>query len=115
MNVEIYDNDFQFNRDNPVEPEDYAANWWVFHNRIYNGHGWFSLDGVKGGPVYIFGNVGWFDDKPARRCIQRDWAADQTIHPGKRYEPTPEGECSRSRTGKVIKLGPEPVEIKEPF
>jgi hypothetical protein len=115
MNVEIYDNDFQFNRDNPVEPEDYAANWWVFHNRIYNGHGWFSLDGVNGGPVYIFGNVGWFDDKPAQRCIQRDWAADQTIHPGKRYEPTPEGEGSRSRTGKVIKLGREPVEVKEPF
>jgi hypothetical protein len=52
VNVEIYDNDFQFNRDNPVEPEDHAANWWIYHNRIYNGHGWFSLDGVSGGPVY---------------------------------------------------------------
>ena len=114
-NVEIYDNDFQFVRDNPVEPEDYALNWWIYHNRIYNGHGWFSLDGVSGGPIYIFGNVGWFDDKPAQRCIQRDWAADQTIHAGKRYVPTPEGECSRSRTGKVIKLGPDPVELKEPI
>ena len=45
VNVEIYDNDFQFVRDNPVEPEDEATNWWVFHNRIYNAHGWFSLDG----------------------------------------------------------------------
>lgn len=59
--------------------------------------------------------MGWFDDKPSRRCIQRDWAADQTIHAGKRYEPTPEGECSRSRTGKVIKLGPEPVELDKPI
>ena len=59
-NVEIYDNDFQFIRDNPLEPEDYALNWWIYHNRIYNGHGWFSLDGVSGGPIYIFGNVGWF-------------------------------------------------------
>jgi hypothetical protein len=29
--------------------------------------------------------------------------------------PTPEGECNRSRIGKVIKLGPEPVELKEPI
>jgi hypothetical protein len=114
-NLEIYDNDFQFIRDNPVEPEDHAENWWIHHNRIYNGHAWFSLDGVSGGPIFIFGNIGWFDDKPARRCIQRDWAADQTIHPGKRYVPTPEGECSRSRTGKVIKLGPDPVDLKEPI
>jgi hypothetical protein len=114
-NVEIYDNDFQFIRDNPVEPEDHAENWWIHHNRIYNGHAWFSLDGVSGGPIYIFANVGWFDDKPARRCVQRDWAADRTIQPGKRYVPTPEGECSRSRTGKVIKLGPDPVELKEPI
>jgi hypothetical protein len=69
-NVEIYDNDFQFIRDNPVEPEDYALNWWIYHNRIYNGHGRFSLDGVSGGPIYIFGNVGWFDDKPAQRCVR---------------------------------------------
>jgi hypothetical protein len=114
-NVEIYDNDFQYIRDNPLEPEDYAVNWWIYHNRIYNGHGWFSLDGVRGGPIYIFGNVGWFDDKPAQRCVQRDWAADQTIHAGKRYVPTSEGECSRSRTGKVIKLGPDPVELNEPI
>src|SRR4029077_9632851 len=38
VNVEIYDNDFQFVRDNPVEPEDQAINWWIFHNRIYNAH-----------------------------------------------------------------------------
>jgi hypothetical protein len=115
VNVEIYDNDFQFVRDNPVEPEDEATNWWVFHNRIYNAHGWFSLDGVGGGPVYIFGNVGWFDDKPSRRCIQRDWAGDRTLQARGSYAPTSENECSRSRTGKVVKLGPGPIELKEPI
>jgi hypothetical protein len=115
VNVEIYDNDFQFNRDNPVEPEDHAINWWVHHNRIYNSHAWFSVVGVSGGPVYIWGNVGWFDDKPARRCIPAEWAADRTLQADGSYAPTPEHECSRSRTGKVIKLGPGETELKEPI
>jgi len=115
VNVEIYDNDFQFVRDNPVEPEDQAINWWIHHNRIYNAHGWFSLDGVGGGPIYIFGNVGWFDDKPARECIPAIWAADSTLQPDGTYAPTTEGECSHSRTGKVIKLGEGATELKEPI
>jgi len=115
VNVEIYDNDFQFIRDNPVEPEDVAINWWIHHNRIYNAHGWFSLDGVGGGPVYIFGNLGWFDDKPSRQCIPAEWAADRTLQKDGSYAPTADNECSRSRTGKVIKLGPGEVELKEPI
>jgi hypothetical protein len=115
VNVEIYDNDFQFIRDNPVEPEDQAINWWIHHNRIYNAHGWFSLDGVGGGPVYIFGNVGWFDDKPSRRCIPAEWAADRTLQADGSYAPTADNECSRSRTGKVVKLGPGETELKEPI
>ena len=115
VNVEIYDNDFQFVRDNPVEPEDQAINWWIHHNRIYNAHAWFSLDGVGGGPIYIFGNVGWFDDKPARECIPAIWAADRTLQSDGHYEPTADNECSRSRTGKVIKLGPGEIDLKEPI
>jgi hypothetical protein len=114
VNVEIYDNDFQFIRDNPIEPEDHAINWWIHHNRIYNAHAWFSLDGVGGGPIYIFGNVGWFDDKPSRRCVPSDWAADRTLQ-ADGYAPTADNECSRSRTGKVIKLGPGRIELKEPI
>ena len=114
VNVEIYDNDFQFIRDNPIEPEDQAVNWWVHHNRIYNAHAWFSLDGVGGGPIYIFGNVGWFDDKPARRCVPSDWAADRTLE-ADGYAPTADNECARSRTGKVIKLGPGKIELREPI
>jgi hypothetical protein len=115
VNVEIYDNDFQFNRDNPVEPEDQAINWWIHHNRIYNSHGWFSLDGVGGGPVYIWGNVGWFDDKPARECIPAVWAADRTLQANGTYQPTSENECSHSRTGKVIKLGEGETGLEEPI
>jgi hypothetical protein len=114
VNVEIYDNEFQFIRDNPVEPEDQAINWWIFHNRIYNAHAWFSLDGIGGGPVYIFGNLGWFDDKPSQRCIPAEWAADRTFQ-ADGYAPTADNECSRSRTGKVIKLGPGKIELKEPI
>ena len=113
-NVEIYDNDFQFIRDNPVEPEDQAVNWWIHHNRIYNAHAWFSLDGVGGGPIYIFGNTGWFDDKPSRRCVPSDWAADRTLQ-ADGYAPTANNECARSRTGKVIKLGAGRIELREPI
>jgi hypothetical protein len=115
VNVEIYDNDFQFNRDNPVEPEDQAINWWIHHNRIYNSHGWFSLDGVGGGPIYIWGNVGWFDDKPARECIPAVWAADRTLQADGTYQPTSENGCSHSRTGKVIKLGEGETGLEEPI
>jgi len=114
VNVEIYDNDFQFIRDNPIEPEDHAINWWIHHNRIYNAHAWFSLDGVGGGPIYIFGNLGWFDDKPSRRCVPSDWAADRTLQ-ADGYAPTADNECNRSRTGKVVKLGPGKIELKEPI
>ena len=114
VNVEIYDNDFQFIRDNPVEPEDQAVNWWIYHNRIYNAHAWFSLDGVGGGPIYIFGNVGRFDDKPARRCVPSDWAADRTVE-ADGYAPTANNECARSRTGKIIKLGPGKIELRDPI
>ncbi|MEX2297583.1 MAG: hypothetical protein WD715_09215 [Dongiaceae bacterium] len=70
-NVEIYDNRFEFIRDNVVEPEMDFTNWWVRDNRIRNAHAWFSLDGRSGRDFYLFNNVGWFDDKPGRLCDDR--------------------------------------------
>jgi len=67
-NVEVYDNDFSFTRDNVLEPEFDATNWWFFGNRIRNAHAWFSFDGLWGGRWYVFDNAGWFDDKPSREC-----------------------------------------------
>ena len=63
-NVEIYGNRMLRIRDNPVEPERAATNWWVHHNEIHNAHAWFSLDEVAGGFWYVFANTGWITDKP---------------------------------------------------
>ena len=58
LNVEIYNNVFQNIRDNPVEPEVDATNWWVHHNRIQDAHAYFSFTKVAGGDWYIFRNIG---------------------------------------------------------
>jgi hypothetical protein len=68
-NVQVYDNDFAFIRDNVLEPEYDATNWWFHGNRIRNAHAWFSFDGLYGGRWYVFDNLGWFDDKPSRECV----------------------------------------------
>ncbi|WP_018262120.1 hypothetical protein [Methylobacterium sp. WSM2598] len=63
--VWIYDNLFAFVRDNPVELETWAMEVRIARNRIVNSHAWFSFDDMGGGPVYVYGNRGWFDDVPA--------------------------------------------------
>ncbi|MGV6848728.1 MAG: hypothetical protein ACWA5A_10150 [Marinibacterium sp.] len=63
-NVHIHDNRFEFIRDNAVEPEWGATNWWVFHNDIRNCHKVFSVECVRMGPSYFVGNTYWFDEKP---------------------------------------------------
>jgi hypothetical protein len=59
-NVHIFDNDFIRIRDNPVEPEVFAYNWHIRHNRMLDCHAWFSVDGVGGGYWYYYGNTGDF-------------------------------------------------------
>jgi hypothetical protein len=61
--VHIYDNDFIRIRDNPVEPEVAAWNWHVRHNRLLDCHSWFSVDGVRGGYWYFYGNTGRFESR----------------------------------------------------
>jgi hypothetical protein len=61
--VHIFDNDFIRIRDNPIEPEASAWNWHVRHNRLVDCHSWFSVDGVRGGYWYIYGNTGRFDSR----------------------------------------------------
>lgn len=58
MNVEIYNNLFQNIRDNPVEPEVDATNWWIHHNKILDAHAYFSFTEVAGGDWYVFRNIG---------------------------------------------------------
>lgn len=62
--VWIYENTLQFIRDNAIEAEYLATNWWVYRNRIYNCHKWFAFEHCRGGHWYVFANVGWFDRKP---------------------------------------------------
>lgn len=110
MNVEIYDNRFEFIRDNSVEPEGTAVNWWIRHNKMQDVHAPFSFDGVTGGPHYVFGNVGWFTQMPEEKCEDAAWANDRewlgTL--------TAHRECRRHRMGKTFKLGntqKEPLHI----
>ena len=70
-NVEIYENEFHSIRDNVVEPEFDATNWWIHDNMIHNAHAWFSFDGLHGGSYYIHHNTGYFDDRPSRSCDAR--------------------------------------------
>ncbi|MDN4502669.1 hypothetical protein QX776_09655 [Alteromonadaceae bacterium BrNp21-10] len=63
-NVEVYGNYFENIRDNPIEPEDDAHNWWIHHNKIKNAHALFSFTEIGGGNWYVFRNVGWFDQVP---------------------------------------------------
>ena len=69
-NVEIRGNRFRFLRDNAVEPENRADGWIVKQNIFENVHAWISTDGVEGGSLYVFGNLGWYDPArlPGRRC-----------------------------------------------
>ena len=69
--VHIFDNDFIRIRDNPIEPEIYAYNWHIRHNRLLDCHAWFSFDGVTGGLWYLYGNTGRFQSR------QGDPNADQ--------------------------------------
>ncbi|MGE5351928.1 MAG: hypothetical protein ACM3P0_07585 [Acidobacteriota bacterium] len=56
-NVEIYDNDVSYVRDNDFEPEYYTFNLHIYHNRSHNVHRTLSIDNVEGGNIYYYGNT----------------------------------------------------------
>lgn len=62
--VVIANNTFTHIRDNAIESEFQATNWWVYGNRIHNCHKWFAFENSRGGFWYVFSNTGWFDSKP---------------------------------------------------
>jgi hypothetical protein len=63
-NVNIHHNRFGWIKDNPIEPEDFATNWWIHENEIFNAHKWFSFEMKGHGYFYVFRNCGYFTDKP---------------------------------------------------
>lgn len=60
-NIEIYDNSFDRNRDNIIEPERFTWNLHVYHNRLDTSTAPVSVDGIRGGEIYFYGNTGYRD------------------------------------------------------
>ncbi len=56
-NMEVYDNTLNNIRDNDFEPEHYAFNLHIYHNRSHNIHKTLSVDDVAGGYIYYYGNT----------------------------------------------------------
>ena len=58
-NGEIYGNVIVNTRDNALEPEDVCSNLHIYHNAFINSHAHISIDMIRGGPIYFYGNRGW--------------------------------------------------------
>lgn len=56
-NTEVYRNRMINVRDNEYEPETWAWNMHYYYNEHLNVHKMYSIDGVKGGNIYIYGNT----------------------------------------------------------
>ncbi|MEM9061415.1 MAG: hypothetical protein AAGD13_13210 [Pseudomonadota bacterium] len=82
-NVEIRDNRFRFVRDNAVEPETHADGWVIKNNVFDHVHAWIASDGVRGGSMYVFGNVGFYDAENLSGQTCRDdvdWSISPRFH-----------------------------------
>ncbi|MFY0611008.1 MAG: hypothetical protein JXQ99_05740 [Hyphomicrobiaceae bacterium] len=62
-NVWVHDCKFIRIRDNAIEPEKHAFNWWIQSNYFETCHAPFSLHNLSGGWLYIFANELRFDGK----------------------------------------------------
>ncbi len=81
-NIEIYDNDFHHARDNIIEPERYAWNLQIYHNRMDScPRGVFSIDKVLGGNINVYGNTGRWERDGA--IEEKPW----TIYKFHNYRP----------------------------
>jgi hypothetical protein len=64
QSVRVRDCVFSHIKDNPIEAEDAAWNWWIHDNVFHDCHKWFSLELKKAGWIYIFCNRAWADSRP---------------------------------------------------
>ncbi|MEM8732062.1 MAG: hypothetical protein AAGF79_19275 [Pseudomonadota bacterium] len=84
-NVHVYNNRFDYIRDNAIEPERGGHSWWVFHNDIFNCHKIFSIEAARFGPAYVVGNCYWFDEKPTPEAGNNGgaiWKLHHDVYPG---------------------------------
>ncbi len=58
-NFEIYNNIIMNTGDNAFEPEDVCFNLHFYHNQLENSHAFISVDMIRGGDIYFYGNRGW--------------------------------------------------------
>ncbi|KQV33676.1 MULTISPECIES: right-handed parallel beta-helix repeat-containing protein [unclassified Rhizobium] len=63
-NVLIEGNWFIRIRDNAIEPEDFAWNWTIRHNRFVDCYIPFSFEMQRSGYFYLYGNLGWNPHRP---------------------------------------------------
>lgn len=68
-NIEIYNNNISYARDNDFEPEYYTYNLHIYHNFSYDIHRTLSVDHVEGGNIYYYGNVITTDNDPWTKQI----------------------------------------------
>jgi hypothetical protein len=73
-NMEVYENDLSNIRDNDFEPEHYAFNLHIYHNRSHNIHKSFSVDDVAGGYIYYYGNTVTTDSTAWAKKICSGWS-----------------------------------------
>ncbi|MFO1071081.1 MAG: right-handed parallel beta-helix repeat-containing protein [Geminicoccaceae bacterium] len=62
--VVIRSNRFAFIRDNTIEPETAASDWWIVNNDFQDCYKLVSLEMQRCGHVYLIGNRGWFTSMP---------------------------------------------------
>ena len=67
VGVRVHGCTFSHIKDNPIEAEDAAWNWWIHDNQFHNCHKWLSLELKKVGWFYIFRNRAWADSRPGPR------------------------------------------------
>lgn len=63
-NVVVQNNWFVRLRDNAIEPEHFAWNWTVRHNKFVDCYAPFSFEMARSGYFYIYGNLGWNYHRP---------------------------------------------------
>lgn len=71
-NVVIEDNWFVRLRDNAVEPEHFAWNWTIRHNKLVDCYAPFSFEMARSGFFYIYGNLGWNYHQPGAETIDKE-------------------------------------------
>ena len=58
--IHVHDCKFWEIRDNILEPENAAENWWFHHNVILNAHKRFSFELLRSRFLYLFSNLACF-------------------------------------------------------